>query len=275
MSDRTSSSYARFRSVGGEPIHDLRAGRQTGQRKTQPAGQHPAVGLGAGFNPLGLERRQDKCVDLVAQPLGRLHRRRRQGWKSAAGSTRRAARDTPLPNLCPPSSARPRPSPAADRDAASHPFDQQRNFCVRQLAAGGHLQIGIVVADRRDQSAFLRRAGTSTGPLSPPCLPPRARIERQPAFDLGLVRMALAAALDQHGLDLGLEEAIVGLVRRRAAGRQQRRRQPQAQQPRGTGAVDFMADPMALAWRIGSFWSAGAGKRGGPFPPGCGARPRL
>ena len=90
--------------------------------------------------------------------------------------------------------------------------------CIAELLAlGGHLQVGVVVADGDDQLALGRVAGNDRpAPLSPPfCQPSRVSSTRPPLV-LPARRCGTCSSCRQDRADLALEEIDLLLGQRRA-----------------------------------------------------------
>jgi hypothetical protein len=92
------------------------------------------------------------------------------------------------------------------RRAHRDPFLQHFDLARGQFALRRHLCFGIGIAHGLDEMAFRQIAGNDGRAVVATSLPARLQIERQAAFDLLLMRMALVAALLEHWQHLGFKE---------------------------------------------------------------------
>ena len=94
--------------------------------------------------------------------------------------------------------------------AAAHPVDEMGALLRRDDPLGGHLQLGVGVADRLHKERFFGSARNDRRSLIPPAHPATAGIEGEASFDLRLVGVAGEAAGPEDGEDGVGEELLVG-----------------------------------------------------------------
>ena len=88
------------------------------------------------------------------------------------------------------------------------PLFQQTDLSRRELALGRHLQVWVLVMNGLYQEAVLRLARHQGRPVITALLPAGLGVQRQPALDLGSMRVALKAALLQQRPHLLVKQPV-------------------------------------------------------------------
>ena len=96
--------------------------------------------------------------------------------------------------------------------AGFDPFFENGDFAGRELGLGRHFELRIHVADRFDEQTRFELTGFDGRSVVAALDPAGARVQSEAAFDLGVVGVALKAALLEDGQDFGVEEGGVGCV---------------------------------------------------------------
>jgi hypothetical protein len=211
------------RAIGGEGPHLVVGRLEAEQVDVRALGERRPIGGRRGREALGLERGDDERVDARARPgLARRRGGDRDARRGLHGLERPpgAALLDRHPRLRgggrgPGRAVRPR----IDRARGDPPLEV-RDHAVGQLARRRHLDLGIRVAQGREQPALARLAGHDDRPRAPALAQAGPGVEHEPALGGGeRGGVALAARLDEHRADSSLEERYLAAVAAVARGR--------------------------------------------------------
>ena len=178
---------------------------QAGEEERKPALEDVGIGRGRRGDSGCVELRADETIDRIALP-GRIDDGRGLGQPGRLEAPPgRSFGEFFLPDFLWGGLDR-----AGIGGAAAHPVDEMGALLRRDDPLGGHLQLGVGVADRLHKERFFGSARNDRRSLIPPAHPATAGIEGEASFDLRLVGVAGEAACPQDRQDRVGEELLVG-----------------------------------------------------------------
>ena len=193
------------RAVGKKGLDFFHRGREARQIVGGPANERLPVSLGRRGESCDLQPGDDKSIDVVADAGRFAHGR--------TGDVTERLKRPPLAQLPFGQPTAPDVGRARIDGAALHPFGEQGNLSVRQLAAavfGRHLRTVVAIADRLNQQALVDFSGNDSRSAFAPIFPAGRRIESQAALRLPFGgRMTRFAAMGEDRPDILLEEFLV------------------------------------------------------------------